>query len=201
VNEPTVFVVDDEAGVRTSLTRLFRSAGWATRAFASPHGFLSTYDPEVPGCLVLDLAMPGFDGMELQRVLNEMGSLLPIVFLTGHAEVPDGVTAMKQGAADFLTKPADPGALKEAVRAALERDAEAREERAEIQGLRCRLDALTPREREVLKHVVSGQLNKQTARVLGTAEKTIRIHRGRVMKKMQANSVADLVRMAERLGV
>lgn len=200
VNDPTVFVVDDEAGVRKSLTRLFRSTGWASQAFASPREFLSAYDPDAPGCLVLDLAMPGLDGVELQGILSDMGSVLPIVFLTGHAEVPDSVMAMKRGALDFLTKPAEPEVLKATVRAALERDAGIRRERAELRELQRRADTLTPREREVLAHVVSGQLNKQIARDLGAAEKTIRIHRGRVMKKMRADSVAALVRMADRLG-
>jgi FixJ family two-component response regulator len=198
---PTVFVVDDEDGVRTSLARLFRSAGWQTEDYPSAAAFLSAYDPEISGCLVLDFAMPGLDGIELQGKLRDMGSELPIVFLTGHAEVPDSVTAMKQGALDFLTKPAEPDDLKEAVRRALTRDAEVRRERAELVELRRRTATLTPREREVFEHVVTGQLNKQIARDLGTAEKTIRIHRGRVMRKMGASSLAELVRMAERLGV
>lgn len=201
MNDPTVFVVDDEAGVRESLTRLFRSAGWKTEDYPSAAAFLSAYDPGASGCLVLDFAMPGLDGVELQARLRGMGSELPIVFLTGHAEVPDSVTAMKQGALDFLTKPAEPGALKEAVRHALERDAELRRDRVELLEHRRRMATLTPREREVFAHVVTGQLNKQIARDLGTAEKTIRIHRGRVMKKMGASSLAELVRMAELLGV
>ena len=201
VNEPTVFVVDDEAAVRNSLTRLFRSAGLATEGFGSPAEFLSVYDPAATGCIVLDFAMPGMDGVELQAALQERGSRLPIVFLTGQAEVPDSVTALKRGALDFLTKPVEPAELLLVVRAALERDSANRLERAEVQELRARLDTLTPREHEVFEHVVTGQLSKQIARDLGTAEKTIRIHRGRVMKKMQADSVATLVRMAERLGM
>lgn len=201
MNDPTVFVVDDEAGVRTSLTRLFRSVGWATEDFASPAEFLSAFDPEASGCVVLDFAMPGIDGVELQGILADRGSELPIVFLTGQAQVPDTVTALKQGALDFLTKPVEPEVLLAAVRAALARDAEARREKAEIQELQRRVDTLTPREREVFAHVVSGQLNKLIARDLGTAEKTIRIHRGRVMRKMQADSLASLVRMAGRLGM
>jgi FixJ family two-component response regulator len=146
--------------------------------------------------------MPEVNGIELQRVLHEeLDCEIPIIFLTGHAEVPDSVTAMKQGALDFLTKPAEPGDLKEAVRRALTRDAELRRERAELLELRRRTATLTPREREVFEHVVTGQLNKQIARDLGTAEKTIRIHRGRVMRKMGAGSLAELTRMAERLGV
>jgi FixJ family two-component response regulator len=201
VNEPTVFVVDDEAAVRNSLTRLFRSAGLATEGFGSPAEFLSAYDPAATGCIVLDFAMPGMDGVELQGLLRERGSQLPIVFLTGQAQVPDSVTALKRGALDFLTKPVEPAELLLVVRAALEWDSANRLERAEVQELRARLDTLTPREREVFEHVVTGQLSKQIARDLGAAEKTIRIHRGRVMKKMQADSVATLVRMAERLGM
>ena len=201
MNDPTVFVVDDEAGVRTSLTRLFRSVGWATEDFASPAEFLSAFDPEASGCVVLDFAMPGIDGVELQGILADRGSVLPIVFLTGQAQVSDTVTALKQGALDFLTKPVEPEVLLAAVDAALARDAEARREKAEIQELQRRVDTLTPREREVFAHVVSGQLNKLIARDLGAAEKTIRIHRGRVMRKMQADSLASLVRMAGRLGM
>lgn len=201
MNDPTVFVVDDEAGVRSSLTRLFRSVGWATRDFASPEEFLASYDSEAAGCLVLDLAMPGFDGVQLQSVLRDMGSELPVVFLTGQAGVPDSVAALKQGALDFLTKPVEPEVLLGAVREALAHDAEIRDENAATGELRKRFETLTPREREVLAHVVTGQLNKQIARDLGAADKTIRIHRGRVMKKMRADSVATLVRMAERLGM
>ena len=201
LNEPTVFVVDDEAGVRASLTRLFRAAGWATADFASPAEFLAAYDEHATGCLVLDLAMPGMDGVELQRVLADQRCELPIVFLTGQAEVPDSVTALKQGAFDFLTKPVEPRTLLAVVQAALATDSEARRDRADVDALRRRLDTLTPRERQVMAHVVTGQLNKQIARDLGAAEKTIRIHRGRVMRKMGADSVAALVRMADRLGI
>jgi FixJ family two-component response regulator len=201
VNDPTVFVVDDEASVRSSLTRLFRSVGWTTRDFASPAEFLSAYDLDDAGCLVLDFAMPGLDGVQLQSILRDMGSVLPIIFLTGQAGVPDTVTALKQGAQDFLTKPVEPEVLLTAVRGALDRDDEERSEKSEIRDLQRRLDALTPREREVLAHVVTGQLNKQIARDLGAAEKTIRIHRGRVMKKMQADSVISLAHMADRLGI
>jgi FixJ family two-component response regulator len=197
-----VFVVDDEPEFRSSLARLFRSQGILTRGFGSAREFLADFDPEAPGCLVLDLAMPELDGIELQRMLHEEWKCeLPVIFLTGHAEVPDSVVALKEGAFDFLTKPAEPAALLDAVRSALERDAECRQARDEIRELRRLYDTLTPREKEVLAHVVTGQLNKQIARDLGTAEKTIRIHRGRMMKKMGASSLAELVRMAERLGV
>ena len=199
---PTVFVVDDEDGFRGSLSRLFRSAGLPVSDFASAEEFLAAFDPDAPGCLVLDLAMPEVSGIELQRVLHEeLDCEIPIIFLTGHAEVPDGVAALKEGALDFLTKPVEPDVLLGAVRLALERDAECRKERDVLRMLRQLYETLTPREREVMAHVVTGQLSKQIARDLGTAEKTIRIHRGQVMKKMQADSVATLVRMADKLGI
>jgi FixJ family two-component response regulator len=199
---PTVFVVDDEDGFRASLARLVRSAGLTVRDFASAAEFLAEYDANTPGCLVLDFAMPGLDGVELQRLLrDELDCDLPVVFLTGRAEVPDSVAALKQGALEFLTKPAEPERILAAVHDALARNEECRREKAEVGELRRRMDGLTPREREVFEHVVTGQLNKQIARDLGTAEKTIRIHRGQVMKKMQADSVATLVRIAERLDI
>lgn len=201
MNPPTVFVVDDEAAVREALARLFRSAGLHVERFASADEFLAGFDPEKPGCLVLDLAMPDLNGVELQHALNAAGSVLPIIFLTGHATVPDSVRAMKQGAVDFLTKPAEDDELLESVRAALARDAETRVARTELAELRRRHATLTRREREVLRHVVSGQINKQVAHDLGTVEKTIKVHRARVMKKMRAGSLAELVRMAERLGI
>jgi FixJ family two-component response regulator len=194
--------VDDEQGFRSSVIRLLKSAGLRARGFGSASEFLAEFDPAAPGCLVLDFAMPGLDGVELQRKLHEeLDSDIPIVFLTGQAQVPDTVTALKEGAVDFLTKPAEPEVLIAAVRAALARDEERRRDRDEIAELEDRFERLTPREREVFAHVVTGQLSKQIARDLGTAEKTIRIHRGQVMKKMQADSVASLVRMADRLGI
>jgi FixJ family two-component response regulator len=202
ISEPIVFVVDDEPGFRSSVTRLLRSQGIATRDFGSARDFLDDFDPETPGCLLLDLAMPEVDGIELQRILHEeRASGIPIVFLSGHAEVPDSVAALKDGALDFLTKPVEPDVLLASVREALERDAQDRFERAEVRELRRRLETLTPREREVFAHVVTGRLSKQIGRELGAAEKTIRIHRSRLMKKMQADSVAALVRMAEKLGI
>jgi FixJ family two-component response regulator len=201
ISEPTVFVVDDEEGFRNSVLRLLKSAGLTAMGFGSAQEFLSRFESDSPGCLVLDFAMPGLDGVELQRVLHEeLDSALPIVFLTGQAEVPDTIAALKEGALDFLTKPAEPEVLLAAIRTALAHDEDRRRDRAELRALRSRYDRLTPREREVFAHVVTGQLSKQIARDLGTAEKTIRIHRGQVMKKMQADSVAALVRMAERLG-
>jgi FixJ family two-component response regulator len=202
VSEPTVFLVDDEPEFRSSIARLLRSEGLASRGYSSGSEFLAAFDPEAPGCLVLDLAMPGLDGIELQRILHENRDReIPIVFLSGQADVPDSVRALKEGAVDFLTKPVEPEVLLSAVRLALDRDAEWRSERAEIRVFEQRYETLTPREREVMTHVVAGQLSKQIGRELGAAEKTIRIHRSRLMKKMQADSVATLVRMAEKLGI
>ncbi len=197
----TVFVVDDEAGVREALARLFRSTGLHVSAFDSPGAFLSAFDHEMQGCLVLDLEMPGLRGTELQQRLNDVGCTLPIIFLTGRAEVPDGIRAMKQGAFDFLTKPIEEDALLSSVQTALAREFEVRQNCAELRDLQGRMATLTSREREVLTHVVSGQLNKQIAHDLGTVEQTIKVHRRRVMHKMKADSLAELVRMAERLGM
>jgi len=198
---PVVFIVDDEPSVREAVARLMRSAGLATRTFASSMEFLDAYQPDAHCCVILDVAMPQISGLELQQALAQAGVAPPIVFLTGRGDVPLSVRAMKQGATDFLTKPIDAEELLTAVRAALARGAttwKARVERAEIQR---RLATLTPREREVLEHVVSGRLNKQTAADLGTVEKTIKVHRARVMQKMNVQSLAELVRLAESAGV
>ena len=198
---PTVFVVDDYAPVRSSISRLLRAAGFAVAAFGSPQEFLAQYDPRIPGCLVLDLDMPAVNGFELQRILAKKGSLLPIIFLTGHGDIPKSVRAMKHGASDFLTKPVNDKDLLAAVRVAIERDALARREQAKLSEIRARLATLTPREREVLEHVVAGKLNKQIAEDLGVTEATIKMHRARVMAKMKVQAVADLVRLAERCGI
>jgi len=198
---PTVFVVDDYAPVRSAISRLLRAAGFAVAAFASPAKFLAQYDPHTPGCLVLDLDMPAVHGLELQRILATKGSVLPIIFLTGHGDIPKSVQAMKRGASDFLTKPVNDKDLLAAVRVAIERDALARREQAKLSEICARLDTLTPREREVLEHVVAGKSNKQTAGDLGVTEATIKMHRARVMAKMKVQAVADLVRLAERCGI
>jgi FixJ family two-component response regulator/EAL domain-containing protein (putative c-di-GMP-specific phosphodiesterase class I) len=198
---PTVYAVDDDPAVLKSLGRLLRSAGWNVVTFASAREFLEQIGPEAPGCAVLDLSMPEMGGLELQRELEARGCHLPILFLTGQADIPSTVQAMKRGAVDFLTKPVEDEELLAAVRRAVETDAAARRESAEIVAIRTRLDTLTPREREVLEGVVSGKLNKQIAADLGTVEKTIKVQRGRVMEKMQAASLADLVRLAQRAGV
>jgi len=202
MNSPaTVFIVDDDPAVLKSLSRLLRSAGLAVATFPSPREFLDRHDPALPGCLVLDIAMPGLNGLELQQELVARGHELPIIFLTGHGDIPMSVQAMKRGAVDFLTKPVDDEALLKAVSVALEKDRHQRQVRAGIAEIQQRLATLTPREREVLEHVIAGQLNKQTAGDLGTAEKTIKVHRARVMEKMKVDSVAELVRLCERAGV
>lgn len=195
---PTVFVVDDEEPVRRAVSRLLSSAEIGVATFASPAEFLVAYDPEAPGCLLLDVAMPDLTGPELQLALAGRGAVPPIIFLSGHADVPISVQAMKNGAVDFLTKPVSDETLLAAVRAAFELDRRARLDRAEQAGIAARLATLTPREREVLDHVASGQLNKQIAAALGTVEQTIKVHRARVMEKMQVASLAELVRLVER---
>lgn len=194
-------MVDDDPSVLRALTRLFAAAGLEACAFPSPAAFLQAHDPATPGCLVLDLALPGLDGLELQQALTVSDCARPIVFITGRGDIPTSVRAMKGGAVDFLTKPVNDRDLLAAVRNALEIDRLAREAQAEMDGLRERLAALTPREREVLGHVVAGRLNKQIAADLGTVEKTIKVHRARIMEKMAVRSLADLVRIAERLGI
>jgi FixJ family two-component response regulator len=198
---PTVFVVDDDAAIRKAVSRLLRSAGIAVADFASPTEFLAQYDPAMPGCLVLDLAMPGFDGLRLQTTLRETGSTLPIIFLTGQGDVSKSVQAMKGGAFDFLTKPVNAKNLLPAIRAAIERNAVARQEQAKLSEICARLDTLTPREREVLEHIVDGKLNKQIAGDLGITEATVKMHRARVMVKMKVQSVAELARLAEQCGI
>jgi FixJ family two-component response regulator len=194
---PTVFVVDDYAPVRSSISRLLRAAGFVVAAFGSAEEFLAQYDPLIPGCLVLDLAMPALSGLELQRILTKTGSLLPIIFLSGQGDIPKSVQAMKHGASDFLTKPVNDEDLLAAIRGAIEKDRALRREQANLSEIRARLATLTPREREVLEHVVTGKLNKQIAGDLGTVEQTVKVHRAHVMQKMRVQSVAELVRLTE----
>ena len=198
---PTVFVVDDYAAGRRSISRLLRAAGFAVTAFASAKEFLAQYDPETRGCLVLDLAMPEISGLDLQGILAGRGSLMPIIFLTAHGDIPKSVQAMKHGASDFLIKPVNDEDLLAAVRVAIEKDSALRRERAEISEIHTRLATLTPREREVLEYVVAGKLNKQIAGELGTVEQTVKIHRAHVMQKMKVQSVAELVRLTQRCGI
>ena len=197
----TVFLVDDDPGILRALTRLLRAGGHQVNAFRSPRDFLAQHDAAVPGCVVLDLAMPGLNGLELQTALAATGCQRPIVFISGHGDVPSSVRAMKAGAVDFLTKPVSEKDLLAAIERAIERDRLMRNAGAELQAIGARLNRLTPREREVFQHVVAGQLNKQIAADLGTVEKTVKVHRSRVMEKMGVRSLADLVRMAERVGL
>ena len=197
MSNPTVYLLDDEPGMVKAVTRLLRARGFEVQGFTTPSSFLDAYRPGSDSCLVLDVAMPELDGLHLQRRLTHDGILLPIVFLTGHGDIPMSVRAMKAGAVDFLTKPVKDTDLLRAVRAALVRAAE----QHEIAVISARLSHLTPREREVMKHVIAGKLNKQIAFDLGTGEQNIKIHRGRVMHKMGIESVADLVRIAEKLGI
>jgi FixJ family two-component response regulator len=197
----TVFIVDDAREVRMGLSRLLAAAGYQVRAFESASCFLKEHDEEAPGCLLLDVCMPGLSGLDLQRTLVESPGARPIVFLTGRGDIRTSVHAMKEGAVDFLTKPVDQMQLFAAVDQALKRDAEQRLERAIRDTIQRRLAMLTPRERQVMAHVIRGRLNKQIAADLGTGEKTVKVHRARVMSKMVARSVAELVQLAARVGV
>jgi FixJ family two-component response regulator len=197
--DAVVFVVDDDAAVRRSLDNLIRSVGLRAETFASAQEFLSSKRPDVPGCLVLDVRLPGLSGLDLQNRMAEADMEIPIIFITGHGDIPMTVQAMKAGAVEFLTKPFREQELLDAIQQALERDSQAREQRAEIEGLRRRFASLTPREREVMALMVAGLLNKQIAGELGASETTVKIHRHNVMEKMGAGSLADLVRMADKL--
>ena len=200
-SEAIVFVVDDDPSVRRALQRLIRSAGFTAESFASAQEFLGLPRPDIPGCLVLDIHMPGVSGLDLQDELAAAEVNLPIIFLTGYGTVPASVRAMKAGAVDFLEKPVDDRALVVAIHQAVERNRRARLEQAEVREIQRRVESLSPREREVFSLLLTGMLNKQIASELGTTEKTIKVHRGRVMEKMQAGSMAELVRLAGKLGM
>jgi RNA polymerase sigma factor (sigma-70 family) len=195
-----VFITDDEGSVRRSLERLLRTAGYNTESFASAAEFLARPDPDVPSCLLLDIRMPNLGGLDVQRAVKEGGRNLPIILMTGFADVESCINGMKAGAADFLLKPFDEDQLLRAVAAALAQSAEARQDRAERIELERQLASLTPRERQVFWLVVRGLLNKQIAGRLGTKEGTVKLHRANVMRKLRAQSVTDLVRLADRLG-
>jgi FixJ family two-component response regulator len=197
---PIVHVVDDDDSVRTAVQRLLQAAGYEARGYASAGEFLlGRSDRDAPGCVVLDVRMPGPSGLDLQEALARLEVPVPIVFLTGHGDIPTSVRAMKAGAVDFLTKPVSREALLTAVRSALARDTDTRAARARVQAWHSRYSSLTPREREVFAGVVAGKLNKQIAAELGTAERTVKAHRAQVMEKMQVASLAELVHVAEQL--
>jgi FixJ family two-component response regulator len=198
-DEPTVLVVDDDAAARASIESLLRSIGLRVEAFGSVSSFLEHGFPDAPCCLVLDVRLPSVSGLELQRELNTKGVIVPIIFITGHGDIPMSVEAMKAGAIEFLTKPFRGQVLLDAIHKGLERDRGHRQEKARVMQLRARIESLTPREREVLDGVIAGKLNKEIGAALGTSERTVKIHRASVMRKMSANSLADLVRMTEKL--
>jgi FixJ family two-component response regulator len=196
-----VYLVDDDASVIKGLARLLKAASYETKAFSSPREFLATLDPSTPGCAIVDLTMSDMDGFQLQEALIAEGSDLPVIFLTGTGDIPGSVRAMKAGAVDFLTKPVDRNSLLAALAKAAEIDARNRVRHDEEDSINSRLATLTKREREVLPFVVAGRLNKQIAATIGTVEKTVKVHRMRMMAKLGVRCVADLVRLAERAGI
>jgi FixJ family two-component response regulator len=199
--KPIVFVVDDDVSVRESLELLIKFAGWQPETFASAVDFLARPRTTTPSCLVLDVSLPGLDGLELQKLIASEGTDMPIIFITGHGDVPMTVQAMKGGAVEFLTKPFDDEVLLSAIRHAIKRSAAVLDDQAEITALRSNYESLTPRERDVMRCVVAGMLNKQIGMKLGISEITVKAHRGKMMQKMKADSIAHLVKTAVRLGL
>jgi FixJ family two-component response regulator len=197
----TVFLVDDDAGVLKALARRLSVRGYEVRSYSSPEHFLEEHDPALPGCAVLDLSMPGLNGLELQAALGAAGAQRPVIFLTGQGDVPTSVQAMKAGAVDFLTKPVRDEALLDAIARAEAKDRDGRQTEAEMAVIRARLATLTRREREVLDHVLAGRLNKQIAWELGTVEQTIKVHRRRVMDKLGVHSMRDLMQLSSKVGL
>ena len=198
---PTVFLVDDDASFLTAVSRLLRAGGYPVKTFSSADEFVKNPPPDLTGCIIVDLHMPGMSGLEFQDSLGKSGCPLPVIFLTGQGDIPASVRAMRQGAEDFLTKPVKREQLFDAVQRALARNLREREAHSKQQAVRARFDTLTPREREVLSHVVTGKLNKQIAADLDTSERTIKAHRANLMAKLQVQSVAELVRISQALGL
>jgi FixJ family two-component response regulator len=199
--QPIVFIIDDDISVREGISDLLRSVGLGVQTFASTQEFVDSKRPDAPGCIILDVRLPGRSGLELQQTLGQLGIHLPVIFISGHGDIPISVRAMKSGAMEFLTKPINEQELLDAVQAGIERDRANRQDNALATELRARFNSLTPREREIMSLVVSGNLNKQIGFQVGLSEMTVKVHRSHMMQKMQAKSLVDLVRMADKLGV
>ena len=200
-SQPIVFIIDDDISVRDGISDLLRSVGLDAHTYGSTQEFVSSKRPDASGCIILDVRLPGRSGLDFQQTLRELGIRLPVIFITGHGDIPISVRAMKSGAIEFLTKPINEQQLLDAVHAAIELDRANRQDNALTKELRARFDSLTPREREIMSLVVSGKLNKQIGFQVGLSEMTVKVHRSHVMQKMQAKSLVDLVRMADKLGV